>query len=303
MRAASASFRLEMLQVARLAPKLLGESAALVARFLQSRMTDDGGFADREGRADLYYTVFGLEAMMALQMELPTEKLRSYLRGFGDGAGLDFVHLCSLARCGADAGGGVFSDDQKTRIVERIEEFRTPDGGFHGTRGKAQGSAYGCLLAWGACSDLGFPMPQQDKLAASVMNLRTGDGGFSNEPGIPIGSTTATAAAVTLCRLLMQRVPPETGDWLLRQGHPSGGFLAAPGAPLPDLLSTAVALHALEGLEISCAHLKEACLDFVDTLWSGEGGFHGHWADDHLDCEYTYYGLLALGHLSLWVEK
>jgi hypothetical protein len=37
----------------------------------------------------------------------------------------------------------------------------------------------------------------------------------------------------------------------------------------------------------------------VDTLWSAEGGFHGHWADDHLDAEYTFYGLLALGHLSL----
>jgi hypothetical protein len=44
---------------------------------------------------------------------------------------------------------------------------------------------------------------------------------------------------------------------------------------------------------------KERCLDFVDSLWSAEGGFHGHWADDHLDAEYTYYGLLALGHLSL----
>lgn len=29
------------------------------------------------------------------------------------------------------------------------------------------------------------------------------------------------------------------------------------------------------------------------------GGFHGHWADDHLDVEYTSYALLALGHLSL----
>jgi hypothetical protein len=45
--------------------------------------------------------------------------------------------------------------------------------------------------------------------------------------------------------------------------------------------------------------IKEPCLDFVDSLWSNAGGFHGHWGDDHLDCEYTYYGLLALGHLSL----
>ena len=36
-----------------------------------------------------------------------------------------------------------------------------------------------------------------------------------------------------------------------------------------------------------------------DSLWNAAGGFHGNWTDDTLDCEYTYYGLLALGHLSL----
>ena len=43
----------------------------------------------------------------------------------------------------------------------------------------------------------------------------------------------------------------------------------------------------------------ERCLDFVDSLWNADGGFHGNWTDDYLDCEYTFYGLLALGHLSL----
>ena len=72
-----------------------------------------------------------------------------------------------------------------------------------------------------------------------------------------------------------------------------------PAAPAPDLLSTAVALHALAGLQADFSHLKDPLLDFVDTLWSADGGFHGHWADHELDVEYTYYGLLALGHLSL----
>jgi prenyltransferase beta subunit len=88
------------------------------------------------------------------------------------------------------------------------------------------------------------------------------------------------------------------GDWLLAQTHPNGGFLAIPGAPIPDLLSTATALHALAGLQTSFERIKESCLDYIDTLWTNEGSFHGNWADDHLDCEYTCYGLLALGHLS-----
>jgi len=68
---------------------------------------------------------------------------------------------------------------------------------------------------------------------------------------------------------------------------------------MPDLLSTATALHALAGLEISVSAVKDKCLDFVDSLWTNRGGFYGSWADDTIDCEYTYYALLSLGHLSL----
>ena len=59
-----------------------------------------------------------------------------------------------------------------------------------------------------------------------------------------------------------------------------------------------VALHALDGLQCSFAADRDALLDFTDSLWSADGGFHGNWTDDALDVEYTYYGLLALGHLA-----
>ncbi len=294
-----ASFRLEMLQVARLAPKLLGESAELVAAFLRNQFSDRGGFMDREGKPDLYYTVFGVEAMLALQLEPPREPLTAFLRT-GEGIRqLDFVHLCSLARAAAGVGGDVFSSTEKTEIAIKLLSYWTPDGGFHGTPGKARGSAYGALLAWGAHSDLGLAMPEPRQLLDSLLTLQLPDGSFANEPSLSEGSTTATGAAVTLCRYLGHKLDTAPGEWLLRQIHPSGGFLATPRAPLPDLLSTAVALHALDSMEVSYADARESCLDFVDSLWSAQGGFHGHWADDHLDCEYTYYGLLALGHLAL----
>jgi hypothetical protein len=92
---------------------------------------------------------------------------------------------------------------------------------------------------------------------------------------------------------------PEVGRWLLSRCHAEGGFFAMPGAPMPDLLSTATALHALAGLHADLESIKEPCLDFLDTLWTNQGGFFGNWADDQADCEYTYYALLALGHLSL----
>ena len=63
-------------------------------------------------------------------------------------------------------------------------------------------------------------------------------------------------------------------------------------------MSTATALHALASLDVSFLALRDRCLDFIDSLWTGRG-FCGHWQDDEIDCEYLFYALLALGHLSL----
>ncbi len=294
-----------MLQVARLAPRLLGESAELVREFLLRQFNDDGGCRDRDGNSDLYYTVFGCDGLLALQAELPVARLEHYLRAFGGGDGLDFVHLCCLARGWAaliNAGSGVratLDPLARAEILRRIEGFRSHDGGYHPGSGGATGTAYGGFLALGAYQDLQSPMPDPLRLAESVKALETPDGAWANDRIVKLGSTNATAAAIALSRALGRPVGSAAGDWLLARAHPEGGFRAAPQAPLPDLLSTATSLHALSGLQVSCAPVKESCLDFIDTLWTNEGGFHGHWSDDALDCEYTFYGLLALGHLSL----
>ena len=295
------SFRLEMLQVARLAPDLLGDAAGLVEAFLRSQVTAEGAFADRTGRPDLYYSVFGMEALLALRLEPDWEKLASWLSGFRGGEGLDFVHLCCLARCwnAVPSAAGILPAAHGAALLEKLSGWRSEDGGFNQRKGAGRCSAYGSLLGWAAHHDLRAGLPGADRLTDCLAALRTPDGGYANEPGIPVGTTPAVAAAVSLHRHLRRTPDAAAGQWLLAQIHPEGGFKAMPAAPMPDLLSTAVALHALDGMQVSFAAHKDAILDFVDTLWSAEGGFHGHWADDALDVEYTYYGLLALGHLAL----
>src|SRR5260370_17154115 len=85
-----------MVQVARLAPKLLESSTSLIVDFFHSQRREDGGFCDRDGRSDLYYTVFGIEGSLALQQNLPVDPLHGYVSAFGDGAQLDFVPLPCL---------------------------------------------------------------------------------------------------------------------------------------------------------------------------------------------------------------
>ena len=293
------SFRLEMLQVARVAPKALGESADLVTAFIQSQFHPAGGFMDREGKPDLYYTVFGIEALLALQAEVPWAAIHAWLEPQGAGEGLDFVHLCCLARCWASVDAKGLSEEAKDRLLGAVEGYRAANGGYHQAVGREYGTAYGSLLGWSAYQDLGRESPEVPRLIESLMCLRAADGAWSNERNQPFGMVPATAAAVALFRHLQLPIPAELVPWLKGQLHGDGGFCVFPGVPLPDLLSTAVALHALDALQVDLGGLREPCLDFIDSLWSADGGFHGNWTDDDLDCEYTYYGLLSLGHLTL----
>lgn len=294
------SLRLQLLQVARLAPRLLGDSTDLVRNFLRGQLTPEGGGRDRAGRPDLYYTIFMLAGMQAVDVPLPVDRVEAYLRTFGDGHELDFVHVSALARCWASIGLERMPDGLTPALLARIEEFRKSDGGYEGDRQAAHGTAYGAFVALGAYEDLGKKPPHLLKLIQALKRLETADGAWSNLPGAKFGALNATAGATILIRNLGFPVNAAVGDWILAQAHPEGGFLAVPGAPLPDLLSTATALHALAALDRRISSgLHEKCLDFIDTLWTAEGGFHGHWADEYLDSEYTYYGLLALGHLAL----
>ncbi len=259
-----------MLQVARLAPNLLQESADRVAEYLGSQFNEDGGARDRSGKSDLYYTVFALDGLIALRREPPADRVRPYLESFGDGEGLDLVHLACLARCRAALNAPTLPG-----LSERVGRETGP-------------SVYHQFISAGAIEDLGgTPALAPD----AILKHQSPDGSFG-------GTTPTTAGAVTALHHLGGEVPPAAVDWLLARVRPEGGFAAVPDAPMPDLLSTATALHALAAAHAPTGAIREKTLDFVDSLWTGSA-FCGTWADEAPDCEYTFYGLLALGHLSL----
>ncbi len=286
-----------MLQAMRLAPSHLGDSSELVREFLRSQLTPEGGFCDRSGRSDLYYTVFGLESLIALGESAPHEVI-PYLLEFGSGEKLDLVHLCCLIRCRA-SGDIPPSGTELRSMISSLENYRSSDGGYNSEPGAPVASAYGCFLVAMAHEDLGMKIPQKDQAIRCLKRLQSADGGFANQPNQALGLTPSTAATATLLQSLGEPFPSGLESWLLSRCHPEGGFFATPIAPIPDLLSTATAIHALSRMRISLEALREPCLDFIQSLWTGDGAFVGSCADSTPDCEYTYYGLLALGHLSL----
>jgi len=297
------TIRLDMRKAVSRAAEALGDSVDAVREFLRCHLCDDGGFQGRDGKSDLYYTVFGLEASLALDVKLPFERVVSYLRGFGTGQSLDLVHLASLVRCRINlAEGGTDSIDPVSRraMIAHLMHFRAADGGFSTSPAAERGHVYGSFLALGICQDLQVDDLEPAGVLESVSSLQMPDGGFSNEPTMMVSATAATAAAITIFHYLRAPLPESALQWLAARAETQGGFCAIcsqPGAAIPDLLSTATALHALTLVGVDLDEIRERNLDYLDALWSVRGGFQGHPADDVLDCEYTYYGLLSLGDL------
>ncbi len=196
------------------------------------------------------------------------------------------------------------------------------------------GTPYAAMFAVGAMEDLaplgqesgpsaateGGPTPslgpeEADRLAVSLLACQAPAGGFASAPGDTVATVPVTAAAVaTLAHLASRtRVPvaeavERAAAWLLARALPGGGWPAAgaggPGSPAggppaqADLLSTATALHALAAARVSVpAAIRDTTRAWVLRLATPEGGFRGHPDEARPDVEYTFYGLLALGHL------
>ena len=118
------SLRLQLLQVARLAPRLLADSADLVRAFYARQFNEQGAASDRGGKPDLYYTIFALAGAQALDVPVPIEQTREWLKTFREGGQLDFVHLGALALCWAVVGGA--SPDLVSAVlavIDRIAEM------------------------------------------------------------------------------------------------------------------------------------------------------------------------------------
>ena len=289
----------EMLEAARRGARQLGPTRGRVLDFVQSHLDPDGGFRGRGPAADLYYTVFGIDCLLALDEPAAWHRSPDYLTSFGRGEDLDFMHLVSLARCHArwstvPGSGDPFGTAQ---WLARLSAYGCPDGGFNTVAGTSHGSVTGNVLAWLTHEDVGTSLPCPD-IVLSLAGLRSADGGYANLPRLPAGTTTATAGALMLLHWMGQPVDLSAAQWLLDQYATDGGFLATPGAPIPDLLSTATSVFALHSLGLDTSELASSCLAFVSSLQHQDGGYRGYSLDSMSDCEYTFYALMAMGCLT-----
>ncbi len=297
---------LSMISTVASAREMLSAVAAdRIVAFLQSAQTVEGGFCDRAGRPDLYYTVFGLSGLVALRKRVPHRKeALAFLDGCRLGPARSFVDLVSLVRCACLvglAGRTEAADPARLQpVLEQLQRYRSRDGGYSHERPHAEtGTLYAAFLAEQAGRDAGVELEGIPAPVARIETFRTPDGAYSNHAGTRHGTASVTAAAaILLARRGQSSVAQAALAALEAMRWPSGGYGAAAAAPAPDLLSTATALYACRRCGRSVSHrVRAATAAFVEGLWSDEGGFRGSDADAAPDVEYTFYGLLALGAL------
>jgi len=267
---------------------------------LQRRQQADGGYCGKGTSSDLYYTGFAVLSLLALGAECDWARTVEYLRRYAFDERADLAHRAAWIRqCRLLI--PTWPDEQTVREqIEALSGYRCSDGAWHHLGAEARGSAYGCFLYLGAMQDLGIAVDEETKAAIAdcIDSLETGGGGYFNEADIPAVSVPATAAAMVCRRVLGSDDGDTTAcQWLLRC-FDGAGFRVMPLAPVADLLSTAVAVHALKICGADIEPVRGACLAFVDGLWDEEIGFCANSEDRLSDTEYMFYGLLATGHLA-----
>ena len=280
--------------------------------WLIAQQRPEGGFANRRGRADLYYTTFALRSLSALSALTP--EIAELAAGFllrlarqpdsirtrqPNGAFCDAVCAASwwdsLRLCEEVLGPRLIGDEN-TGAMEatavRLAALRRGDGGWGKTDIDACGSLYHSFLAACAFARMDRPLPEAEKVHLFVKSMDQPAGGFlencySKRPG-----TNGSAGGVSLSLLLgILNDMEKHAAFIAGMISGEGGFYATPAAPIADLLSTYAALFTLRILGQEDARLTRAAAGYARSLEQSSGGYTGFALESVVDCEYTFYGL------------
>ena len=282
------------------------------AAWLAAQQCPDGGFANRRGKADLYYTTFalrGLSALSALTADIASRAAGFLMQGarqpdatrfrqpngvFSDAvcsaSWWDSMRLCEEV-LGPKLSGAEFTD-ASTATETRLSVLRRADGGWGKTDIDACGSLYHTFLTACAYTRMGRDLPGTEEVNLFLKSMSQPAGGFlenrySKRPG-----TNGTAAGVSLSLLLGQLSEVDIhADYIGGMFGSEGGFQATAAAPIADLLSTYAGLFTLRILGHENERFTQGAAGYAKSLESEHGGYAGFALESVVDCEYTFYGL------------
>lgn len=282
-----------MIDLLRNALNLLdGQGREEVFQFISSQQNPDGGFQDRGGRSDLYYSLFGGMMLKAMEHEARSPKSEATLPELVEGAILKlkkfitqksnsevpgFIEKCCLILLQKE-----FNINRFSRIGALFALVKS----FWKERYSINLSYRGFVLFLTLNAVL--PFAGILKFGTGKMLKRT-----TFEPDPPCSEV----AAKVFLQNMLNREGSKEQELLKSFVAESGGFKAFSQSSHADMLSTAVALFALKSSGSDLRLFKPACLNFIQENYADGASLSGD-GDQTKDLEYTFYGLLALGVLA-----
>jgi hypothetical protein len=236
-----------------------------IRSFIKGQQASDGGFKDRGGKCDLYYSLFGCYVAEALGIDEIRPSLKVYLKSVIEKDNLSGIYL-------------------KCAVILYIKLFETtilPSALRRNEKLAAQYSDFINLLAYYYSEDYASLFLVSQKLKK-----------IKPDEGMP--------CSVLSAGLILQHINSKHKEepWKWMKGYyKKGSFSAFSKTANGDLLSTGVALYALRFVNSDLCLIKPESLSYIDSLYS-DGGFCATALDPGTDAEYTFYGLLGLGSLT-----
>lgn len=266
-----------------------------VFQFLKSQQNADGGFKDRGGRSDLYYSLFGMMLLKAWGLghgaELvegqpvtrnsqlitePKEMLKRFIQRQSSNEVPGFIEQCCLA---------LLQKELKINRFSRTKTLAKLTRSFWKEQYSINLSYRSFVLFLTLDAVLPFRGLLQQLSGKMLSRIEVNEHSPCSE----------IAAKVFLLKIL-GKDGSEEQQLLISFVSESSGFRAFQHLEQADMLSTAVALFALKNAGCDLRLLTPGCLDFIQQNFIN-GAFLSGDGDQTTDLEYTFYGLLALGTL------
>ena len=261
------------------------ETLAEIRDWLIAQQTKEGGFPDRAGKCDLYYTLFGFFLSEALEADQVLPALKAFA---GRTACAEHPAAIDLF-CITILNASLFPHDARTRQfageVRKIMEERTLP--------QSEYAPFLIILSLLSVQDY----PGAFMALKAFEEKRSG----AEKPCTVVAAQQVVACLKTGKTFVVGGVNQPGALDLPEPFRPfyreNGGFAALKQTREPDLLSTAAALYALRFMAYDLRLIRPDCMNFINGLYV-DGGFSAVQADTVTDVEYTFYGLLALGALN-----
>ncbi|TLX76454.1 hypothetical protein E9993_06070 [Labilibacter sediminis] len=269
-----------------------------LSAFVRSQLLQDHSFMNKSGESDLYYTSFGWMLCLVLGIHLDTDKMAGYLSHQHEDD-LDLIHYTAFKRCELILymrKKGRALTWLKTQSKQRVRDLND----FKHMPHQNISSPYTQFIWISLLEDTGNKLPEKSKIEKNLEQYRHETGGFMNVSDGLTATTNATTAALSVLGQISNGKQEKAIGFLKSMQDISGGFKAAPSAPVPDLLSTATALFVLKSYKEKPNY---QALEFIEAHWAESGGFIATLLDDKSDVEYCFYGLLAIGSALLINEE